>query len=139
MRSNDALLCTKWYLYPGNPGLCLLAGGRGRRAQVAVPGDSGADSTAANARHAAGMMARTDETGGGGGVDRGSLPGSATDARMEGALGGIMARHRPDAPSIEPEKCLLVSGIVIRMVGKADDGRGPQVIRDMPNVKSACH
>ena len=43
------------------------------------------------------MMATTVETvAGGGGVENG-LAGSATDARTQGALGGITARQRPDA------------------------------------------
>ena len=59
------------------------------------------------------MIATNDETARGEGGHGSGLPGSATDARTQGALGGIMARERPDAPFTEPEKCFLISGIVI--------------------------
>ena len=53
----------------------------------------------------------------------------------KGALGGIIARQRPDASSREPEKCLLSYGIVIRsserpMIPARRDG--PEGIREMP-------
>jgi len=90
-----------------------LPDGGGRRAQAAVRGDFGADSTASNARDGAGTMARNDETAGGGGGDGAGLPGSTMDARMQDTLGGIMARQRPDAASTEPEECLSIPRIVI--------------------------
>ena len=37
-----------------------------------------------------------------------------TDAGGRGAAAGVMVRKRPDNRSTEPEKCLLISAIVIQ-------------------------
>ena len=44
---------------------------------------------------------------------RGGLPGAATDARTQTALGGIMAHRRPDATASKLRICLQAPGIVI--------------------------
>ena len=54
-----------------------------------------------------------DETAGGCGGDGTGLPASVTDGRMQGVLGRIMARKRPDLPAVEQKKRLLVSRSVV--------------------------
>ncbi len=66
-------------------------------------------------------------------------------ARRQGTLGGIMARQRPDVPSAEPERILLVSGIVIEsfersttVVGGSSSGRFRLKLRRMRMPETAA-
>jgi len=101
--------------------------GGGRCATAAVPGDSGSDSTAASARDGAPMRPTHDETAGGHGEDGTGLLASVTDGRMQGLLGRIMARKRPDLPAVEQNKRLRVWRSAIESLGRptAVGGRKP--------------
>ena len=43
------------------------------------------------------------------------MPVPVTDGRMQGVLGDIMARKRPDLLSVEQNRHLLISGSVIKL------------------------
>ena len=113
-----------------------LPGGGGCCAKEAVPGDLGADPTAANARDGAAMTPTKDETAGGRGGNGDGLLGSTVDARVEGVLGSITARQGPDASARDPNKRLSIAGIVIEsskiptmVVGRRASGKSrPRMI-----------
>ena len=96
----------------------VLPDGGGRCAQASVPGDPGADSTAANAQDGARMMTTTVETAGGGGGDGHSLPVAGPNAWRKWISGTIIDRQRLDIPSRKARKRLLIPTIVIKSSGR---------------------
>jgi len=61
------------------------------------------------------MTARTVKTAGQGGGDGEGLRGSAMNASTQAALGGIMARKRPDYLAIQQKRHLLISGSLLKV------------------------
>ena len=78
------------------------------------------------------MTARTVEIAGEGGGDGDGLRGSPMNAPTQGVLGGIMAWQRPDTPSTEQKKMPADHVIGDILVRKADGGRRPKAIREIP-------
>ena len=91
----------------------VLPDGGGPRAQAAVPGNSGADTTVAAARDGTGMTPTKDETAGEGGGDGDGLSGSTANRHPPSDSVCIMARERSDVTLPEPDRGLLNPKIVI--------------------------
>ena len=106
--------------------------GGGGRAQATVPGDPGADTTAAGARGGAGMTARPVETTGGRGGDGDGLRGSAMTASTQAALGRIMARNRPNYLADEQKRHLLMSRSGVKLSERPTKVVGWTRVHDSP-------
>lgn len=65
------------------------------------------------------MTAAYDETAGARGGDGNGLPGSATHARMQAVSGNIMARQRPDVPSLVCQGGAILSEAAPRLAAGA--------------------
>jgi len=77
------------------------------------------------------MMVEPDETAGGCGGSGTGLPEPRSNTRRKGVSDRIAPRKRVDTPSIEPIRCLLISGIVI------ESSRRPTAVVGMrPSGKS---
>jgi hypothetical protein len=109
----------------------LLPDGGSGRAEAAVPGDPGADTTVAAARDGAGMTARTVERAGEGGGDGHGLLGSTASRYLQPGSVRAIARESPDAGFSEPERRLLDPEIVV-----ASSERPTAVVGMTPSGKS---
>jgi len=74
-----------------------------QRCRAAVPGDTGADPTAAPACDGAAMTPAADEAAGGRGGKGNGLCGPAINASAKAGFDDIMARSRPNPGAIEPK------------------------------------